>query len=392
MSLSPWLGNMAGKRVSNFSDHGENLKQEPREGSKKMQLLGNCLPTTIGSLPHIDARESTRLMLRYTPQIPAWVQMPRLPREGMLIQFNEGMPGLVCQEGKTYFQNEGPAFEEALLRFYEDYLSATEGASLAHLERFAISPEYASGLYALVNVLESTPPSLFAVKGQITGPFTLGTGLVDRLGRYAYYDPTLKDIIVKSIALKAGWQVEKFKPFGVPVIISIDEPGLVGYGSSSFISVSKEEIQESLEEIITVIHASGGTAATHCCENTDWALLLNTEIDILSFDAYGFFDNLIIYEKELGRFIERGGMLAWGIVPTHDPDVLSQETGTSLVSKWKHNVQRLTEKGVELDRLLRQSLITPSCGAGSLSPELAEKALALTREVSHRINKEFNLR
>jgi len=355
-------------------------------------FLGNCLPTTIGSLPHINAREATQLMLRYTPEIPAWIQMPKLPREGMLVQFNEGLPGLVHHDGKTYFQNKAPEFEEALLRFYEDYLSVTEGGSLTDLERFSVSAEYAAGLFALLNMLESGYPSLVAIKGQITGPFTLGTGLTDATERYAYYDPTLKDVIVKNLALKAWWQIERFKPFGVPVIISMDEPGLVGYGSSGFISVSKEEIQASFQEIISVIHSSGGLAATHCCENTDWGLLLNTEIDILSFDAFGFFDNLFLYKRELIQFIERGGILAWGIVPTHDPNVLSQQTGDSLVSMWKSCIQRLTAKGVEFNKLLRQSLITPSCGAGSLSLESAEKALALTKEVSEKINQEFCLR
>ncbi|HCX88998.1 MAG TPA: hypothetical protein DHT43_00475, partial [Deltaproteobacteria bacterium] len=60
-----------------------------------MEFSGNCLPTTIGSLPHTDAREATQLMLRYTPHIPAWVQMPKLPKEDMLAQFIEGIPGLV---------------------------------------------------------------------------------------------------------------------------------------------------------------------------------------------------------------------------------------------------------------------------------------------------------
>jgi len=175
------------------------------------------------------------------------------------------------------------------------------------------------------------------------------------------------------------------------VIISIDEPGLVGYGSSLFISVSKEDIQNSLGGIIEVIHKEEGIAATHCCENTDWALLLNTEIDILSFDAYGFFDNLLIYEKELKEFIERGGIIAWGIIPTLDSILLSQETGSSLVSRWRQSIQKLTEKGIEFERLLKQSLITPSCGTGSLSMELAEKALALTREVSDKIRKEYFL-
>jgi methionine synthase II (cobalamin-independent) len=357
--------------------------------SGKMKFSGNCLPTTIGSLPHVDAKESTQLMLRYTPRIPAWVQMPKLSKEGMLVQFSEGIPGLVFKEGKLSFLNEGQEFEDALLKFYEEYLFALDGTSIKDLKRFAISLEYASGLYALFDLLGSIPTSLDAIKCQITGPFTLGTGLTDKTGRYAYYDPTLKDIIVKSLSLKAKWQISKFKPFGVPVIVSIDEPSLVGYGSSAFISVTKDDIQKSLEEIIGVIHLKEGIAATHCCENTDWALLLETGIDIISFDAYGFFDNIIIYENELKKFIERGGIIAWGIVPTHDTDVLSSETVDSLMSRWLDNIQRLTAKGIDFNRLLRQSLITPSCGAGSLSLELAEKALALTKDLSEKIIREY---
>ena len=315
--------------------------------------------------------------------------MPKLPKEDMLVQFSEGIPGLVFEEGKLSFHNEGPAFEDALLKFYEDYLLALEGTSIEDLKEFAISLEYASGLFALFDQLGSIAASVDAIKCQLTGPFTMGTGLTDKAGRYAYYDPTLKDIIVKSLSLKAKWQINKFKPFGAPVIVSIDEPSLVGYGSSVFISVTKDDIQKSLDEIIGVIHLEQGMAATHCCENTDWALLLETEIDIISFDAYGFFDNVIIYEDELKRFVERGGIIAWGIVPTHDTDVLSHETADSLMSRWSDHVQRLTAKGIDLNRVLRQSLITPSCGAGSLSLELAEKALALTKDLSEKIMREY---
>ena len=356
-----------------------------------MKFTGNCLPTTIGSLPYTDAKKSTDLTLRYTPQIPAWAQLPRLPNEGMLSQFNEGMPGLVSEEGRTYFLNEGSEFEEAILKFYDDYTLATEEGSLIHLERFGISQEYASGLHALIDVLDPSSPSLSAVKGQITGPFTLGTGLTDKESRYAFYDPTLRDVITKGLSMKAKWQIKKLKAFGVPTIISIDEPSLVGYGSSAFISVSKEDIEESLGEIIRNISSEGGLAATHCCENTDWALLMNTEIDILSFDAYGFFDNLILYEKELKAFVERGGILAWGIVPTHSPEVLSEQMSDALVLRLKDNLHALTAKGIEFEVLLKQSLITPSCGAGSLAPDLAERALSLTREVSDRMRNESGL-
>ena len=47
--------------------------------------------------------------------------------------------------------------------------------------------------------------------------------------------------------------------------------------------------------------------------------------------------------------------------------------------------------GVDTAAVLSQSLITPSCGAGSLTLDLAEKVLTFTRDVSEKIRKEVDL-
>jgi hypothetical protein len=40
--------------------------------------------------------------------------------------------------------------------------------------------------------------------------------------------------------------------------------------------------------------------------NTVWSLLLETRLDILSFDAYSYLENLSLYPKGLKTFLERG--------------------------------------------------------------------------------------
>ena len=47
--------------------------------------------------------------------------------------------------------------------------------------------------------------------------------------------------------------------------------------------------------------------------------------------------------------------------------------------------EQIEKLGIESDQLISQSLITPSCGAGSLSPDQALKVLRLTKEVSQGI-------
>jgi hypothetical protein len=194
-----------------------------------MNFEPQCLATTIGSLPLDDAREATELILTYTPQIPSWVQLAKRPQEGMLVQFNEGLPGLTRSDQKVYFDTEAPGFQDEILHFYERYLAATETQPSTAIEAFALTPSYAEGFHLFIEALNQSECHPIALKGQVTGPFTLATSLTDQAGKSSFYNSQLRDCIVKMISLKAQWQIKKLHPFGVPVIISIDEPSLVGF-------------------------------------------------------------------------------------------------------------------------------------------------------------------
>ena len=355
-----------------------------------MSFRPGCLATIIGSLPHITAREAVDLVFKYIPEIPAWPQLPKLPHENMMIQFTEGMPGFVERDDRAYFDTSTSAFEEELLNFYEKYIAASEGEDQHALEEFRMSPEYASGLYEfLVRAgLELAPTGLegaVAVKGQITGPFTLGTTLTDQDRRCAYYDSRLREVLVKSLAMKARWQIQQLRRYGLSVIIFVDEPSMQFFGSSAFVGISREDVIRDLNEVMGAIHSEGCMAGIHCCGNTDWSLILATEVDILSFDSYEFFDRLVLYVDGLKEFMNRGGIISWGITPTLQKDKLSEETARSLVSKIESDMEELDKRGIASDHLLHQSLITPGCGMRGLSEEMAVLALELTRDVSYQI-------
>jgi hypothetical protein len=142
---------------------------------------------------------------------------------------------------------------------------------------------------------------------------------------------------------------------------------------------------------VDLIHKENAYAGVHCCENTDWSILLTSDIDVLSFDAYGFFDRVFLYKEDVKKFIQRGGTLAWGIVPTHAEEVLRQLTVESLVKLWKAHVDRLVNEGIPVETIVSQSLVTPSCGAGALSVEAALRVLQLLHDSSDELRKEFHL-
>ncbi len=345
------------------------------------------LPALIGSLP-LDSHETAlEWILSATPEIPLWPQLPVNPIERMLPQFTEGIPCIreknpASSDGKIYFDISHDGFDEAMLGFYEDYLAVSENPDTLLDSRFITSRDRAAGLYLLADRLDDLS-DIKAVKGQVTGPFTMLTGIKDSQGRAGYYNETVRDMVIKGIAMKAAWQVRFLKgESDRPVLLFIDEPALAGLGSSAFISVSAEEIKSMINEVATAIHRAGGLAGIHVCANTDWGLLLGSEIDILSFDAYGFFDRIAALDHEVYPFFDRGGILAWGGIPTSREEDITSESAASLTKLWHTQAKAFTSNGLSKKDILQKTLITPSCGTGSLPPELAGKVLDLTRDVS----------
>jgi methionine synthase II (cobalamin-independent) len=305
----------------------------------------------------------------------------------MIAQFLPGFPGLVTEEDGVFIDTANEKFDADLLRFYEDYMAVNEGQTDIDDSRFVLTADTAGGFFALMKDLKTLSDSPKAIKGQITGPITFGLGVTDQNGKAIFYNEQLRDTAVKLLAQKARWQVRKLSEFGRPVIIFFDEPALAGFGSSAMISISRDEVSKCFKEVIDAVHMEDGLAGVHVCANADWSLILESDADIVSFDAYSFFDRLILYPEQLKRFVISGGILAWGIVPTLNADDIEKETTDSLVAVWKDQARALEALGIDKSAILAQTLITPSCGTGSLSLDLATKVIILTREVSDIIRK-----
>ena len=351
--------------------------------SKHLKGLG----TLIGSLPVSEPQEALNIINEYTPQIPLWPQLPCNPQEGMLNQFIEGIPGIFESEKRTYFDLSGENFEQELLSFYEEYLKGMEDSATLLSSRFQVSPYRAQGIYDLKKNIDRQ--IIAAVKGQVTGPFTMLTGLSDKEHNLGYYNPQFREMLVKGLAMKGAWQVEFLKDLNVPVIVFIDEPALAALGSSAFISIAKEDVASDLSEVIGAIQMAGGLAGVHVCANTDWNFLLETNLDILSFDAYSYFNKLITCRDKICDFLDRDGTIAWGIVPTSDEENIFAESCDSLVALWEKQATMLEHGTMDRSAILERSLITPSCGTGAISKEAALKVMTLTRDVSNVLREKY---
>ena len=336
----------------------------------------NCIATGIGSLPFTDASEAVDLSLACLPEAPIWPQLPqRSFLEHFCCQYSENLPGLIVDRVKQscYFDTSRDLDQE-LERFYERYLAKD-------LDHFRISEDHAAGFHAFIAALEKNglPSKARFLKGHCTGPLTFGITVKDHRGKDIVYHDVLFDAVTKGLAMKAAWQVRVLKRFGLPVIVFIDDPAMYAL-SSGLYSLSPDLATSKLREIVAMVRDEGGITGIHCCGNADWPLLFGTGVDIISFDAVGYLDKVLLYPRELKEFFHRGGSLAWGIVPT--TGFTGSETAEGLVDKLDDGMTRLSHAGVDRSVILRQCLITPSCGLGSLTTEQAEAILKLTREIS----------
>ena len=338
----------------------------------KPSFSPHFLTTHVGSVPYPDA-DGISAKIAGALDIPAWPQFSRRTfKENMYVQYSASLPRVVLDEAneKITVDTTGDLTPD-LEQFYEKFLAED-------FDAFGLTPEYAAGFFTMLEALKSTPGEW--AKGQVTGPVSLGLTVVDQDLRSILYHDMLSDTIVKNAAMNARWQVQHLRAIKPNVIIFADEPYMASFGSA-FISLSREQAITMLDEVFEAIHAEGALAGVHCCANTDWGVLLETSVDILNLDAYGYLDNLALYPAELRAFLDRGGVVAWGIVP--NTDVISTVTAAQVAQKLQNGLALICEKaaarGVQItvDELAHRSLLVPNCGLGPTTPEIADAAFAM---------------
>ncbi len=341
-----------------------------------MIFIPKCLATGIGSFPHKNAAAACELILNTIPEIPLWPQLSAIDfREQMEIQFSEGLPRAVLDEAKQrmYFDTSGDPTRE-LEKFYENYISE-------NIDYFKISPDFSRGIYEMEEHLtQKKLTSIKFFKSQVTGPVTFGLAIVDEKKRAIYYNDVFRDVLVKGMSMKARWLLKKFRPLGYAQICFIDEPILSAFGSSTYVSVQRPEVVNCLREVVNAIQKDEALAGMHCCGNTEWPILAEAGVDIISFDAYQFGETIAYYPEQIKKFLEDGGVLAWGIVPTSEK--IKHETPDSLAKKLEERIKNLASKGIDENLIWERCLLTPSCGTGTLSVESSEKIFNLLSKLS----------
>ena len=297
--------------------------------------------TGIGSLPHHDPEDSVRFVAENSPMIPFWPQLPqRSDDEMMLPQMLTPLHDLLHRNGTARFDIPVDKLNDFRhqLREADAILDETSAAGFYAFERACQSKVFIQAA---------------ALKGQITGPITLAHCLfVD--GKPLATLPEILAEFTDYLCRLGLWQVHRLKRFGKPVLLFIDEPALT-LGTHSSLSLT------SLQNVVAALRSAGAYVGIHCCASDLPDLICRVKPDIISFDAHqGQGLEAFLSNNEVQTFVDAGGWLALGMVPTWND--LSQfdvmQAFVRLVS--------MLEESHDLAQLVSQSFITATCGLGLL--------------------------
>jgi hypothetical protein len=188
--------------------------------------------------------------------------------------------------------------------------------------------------------------------------------------------------------MKAAWMEARISQAlpGVTTAVEMGEPALSIF-TSAVGTGSRSDLQAWMNG---VVEEADGIKGFHCCANADWSIVLELDIDYLHFDAYQFGDKLSLYAGDIGRFLERGGMIGWGIVPNTD-EAINTETPESLEEKYEPMLESMVRAGVDAPLLYERSFVSTCCDTSNMSPEMAEKAFQVTRQLSERMKRNHPL-
>ncbi|HUQ38979.1 MAG TPA: hypothetical protein VM030_02410 [Acidimicrobiales bacterium] len=320
-------------------------------------MISTAVPaTSVGSLPHDDPAAAVDLVLATHPGLPAAPQLSaRTPAEGMLAQCAAGL------EGVTVDPRDGS--------LTVDVRRLDPGAAVDATFR----PDAWSGLLAFVDRLagETRP-----VKLQLAGPVTLGLALM------AAGAPPDRAFGVALAAIRARGRaivdLLAHRAPGLAPLVVLDEPGLVGVGRPGF----PLEPTALVDLMSTAMASLGVRSGLHCCGETDWSLALGAGPDV----AFIPVDRGVInHPAAVASFLEGGGWVAWGAVPTDgpvsdDPNRLWRQ----LTTLWCE----LVAGGCDPERLRTQAMVSPACGLAGHGESQAALVLRLSAALAERVQEQ----
>jgi hypothetical protein len=340
-----------------------------------MSIPGNLLTTAMGVLPHTDVDKAIDLAL--SMDIPFWPQLPHYSYyEDMYVQASEHFPGIILD------------LENRTLRFSMDKFINEFEEAMAHFDEpgyFDISKAYSAVYHRFLKLDLSDRP---AIRGQLEGPISFGFNVKDQDDRPILFDDTVRPFMLEFMAKRVNTQLTALKKLNSNAFMFVDEPGLQ-FLFSGMAGYSDQAARTDMEYFFSMIDRPRGV---HLCGNPDWDFLLGLDLDILSLDVYTNGEIFSSYAPGIKRFLDRGGILTWGIVPANF-EPFEKETIDSLETQLEDIWSRLQDKGIDRNQLISQGQISPAtcCLINPDREKTVESAFKIVKRLSERMMEKYGM-
>ena len=329
-------------------------------------IPGNLATTAMAVMPHTDVDRALEQALSL--DVPFWPQLPNFSYyEDMYVQAAEHFPGIELD------------VEKRTLRFSMDrFITELEGA-MAAME----DPAYLdiSSRYSVVyhRFLGLDLGERIAIRGQLEGPVSFGFNILDQDERPILFDDTVRPFMFDFMAARINIQLQRLRTLNPNAFMFVDEPGLQ-FIFSALSGYDSNKAKEEMDRFFASIQRPRGI---HLCGNPDWDFLLNLDLDVLSMDIYSNAEVFASYAPAVKRFLDKGAIIVWGIVPTAMEEFERQDTG-GLIDRLEQVWQTLAERGVDKEQMIAQGMLSPAtcCLINPDKEKTVEKAFAVINRMA----------
>lgn len=320
----------------------------------------------MGIMPHRDPDRA--LELAFSLDIPFWPQLPNISfSEDTYVQTISGMPGIRVDHREKRITLDDDAFYSGL----EEYLEHD-----AESDIFSMRPDESATYGGFLKRASGDYPAL---RGQFMGPISMCLMVKDADKKPVIYRDDVREVVISHVARRVNRHLRDLRSINPRSFVWVDEPGLE-FLFTGITGYTSERARGDLDLFLSLLD---GPRGIHLCGNPDWDFLLQAEVELLSLDAYNNRDILAGYGPGLRKLLEKGGTIAWGIVPTHT-EVLEGESAAGLAARLTDLWEKVGAGELGLESIAGHSLITPAtcCLVNPDFTATVERAFALTGEVA----------
>jgi len=336
-------------------------------------IPGDLLTTAMAVMPHTDVDRALEMAMSL--DVPFWPQLPHYSyHEDMYVQAAEHFPGIILDMDKR------------TLRFSMDKFGEELEETLLHFEDptyFDVSETYSAVYHRFLALDLADRP---AIRGQLEGPISFGFNVLDQNDRPILFDDTIRPFLLDFMARRVNVQLARLKKRNPNAFMFVDEPGLQ-FLFSAMAGYGDMKARDDLDQFFAQVDRPRGI---HLCGNPDWDFLLRLDLDVLSLDVYTNGEIFASYATAIHRFLDRGGVIVWGMVPT-GIEAFDQEDVSSLVRRLEEIWKILESKGIDRDRLIARSMISPAtcCLVNPDGERTVERAFGAVKRISEVLRERY---